>query len=117
MSDLVLGPLVRYVDTTRACVWVETAASAEVTVVAGEHRFTARTFAVHGHHYALLEIDGLGEGTHTPYSVEVDGTNVWPPADTSYPVAAMPRGVNSNPWMKSLYGCPETLATMRPSRA
>ena len=85
MSDLVLGPLVRYVDTTRACVWVETGASAEVTVMAGEHRFTARTFAVHGHHYALLEIDGLGEGTHTPYTVEVDGRTVWPPADTSYP--------------------------------
>ena len=85
MSDLVLGPLVRYVDTTRACVWVETGASAEVTVVAGERRFSARTFAVHGHHYALLEIDGLGKGTHTPYAVEVDGTTAWPPADTSYP--------------------------------
>ena len=85
MSDLVLGPLVRYVDTTRACVWVETGASAEVTVVAGEQRFSARTFAAHGHHYALLEIDGLGQGTHTPYAVEVDGTPAWPPADTTYP--------------------------------
>ena len=85
MSVLVLGPLLRYVDATSATVWVETSAVATVRVVAGECHASARTFAVHGHHYALVELERLAPGSRTPYRVEVDGREVWPPADSECP--------------------------------
>ncbi|MGY4773086.1 DUF7800 domain-containing protein [Kribbella sp. CWNU-51] len=78
--ELRLGPLLRYVDETRATVWVETDGPAEVEILG--HR--ARTWSVHGHHYALVRIEGLTPGSSTPYEVTLDGTTVWPPADNSY---------------------------------
>jgi hypothetical protein len=90
MSSLVLGPLLRHVDETSACVWVEVAEAAEVAVVAGEHRSAARTFAVHDHHYALVCLDGLTAGTRTPYVVEVDGSRVWPPPDDAGDAGGLP---------------------------
>jgi PhoD-like phosphatase len=72
--ELRLGPLLRYVDDTRATVWVETDRACEVEVLG--HR--AGTFSVHGHHYALVRIEGLEPGTETEYEVTLDGTPVWP---------------------------------------
>ena len=43
-----------------ATIWVEVADAATVTVTAGDHVATARTFAAHGHHFALVELDGAG---------------------------------------------------------
>jgi PhoD-like phosphatase len=77
-SPLALGPLIRYVDETSASIWVKTQGAAEVTVRAGGASWRARTFCAHGHHYALVVADGLEPGSLTPYSVEVDGTMVWP---------------------------------------
>lgn len=85
MSGLRLGPLLRYVDETSAAVWVETEAPATVTLTRGETSATARTFVVHGHHYALVELDGLAPGTTEPYTVEVDGTTVWPESGSRFP--------------------------------
>ncbi|MDP9318735.1 MAG: alkaline phosphatase family protein, partial [Actinomycetota bacterium] len=86
MDDrLVLGPLLRYVDETSAAVWVETSASAKVCVRAAADEWTAATFAVHGHHYALVEVDGLEPGSIQIYTVEIDGTRVWPPEDSTLP--------------------------------
>ncbi len=85
MSSLVLGPLLRHVDEASACIWVEVDGAAEVRVTAGEQTATARTFRVHDHHYALVCLDGLGTGTRTPYTVDVDGERVWPPEDTRLP--------------------------------
>ena len=85
MTDLVLGPLLRYVDETSASVWVETSAPARVRVVAGEHAAEATTFAVHGHHYALVCLAGLPAATRTPYRLEIDGTTVWPEPDSPLP--------------------------------
>ena len=84
-EPLLLGPLLRYVDATSATVWVETRARAEVTVRAGDRSWATGTFAVHGHHYALVEVDGLEPGSTTPYTVEVDGQQVWPEPDSAYP--------------------------------
>ncbi|WP_328524142.1 DUF7800 domain-containing protein [Kribbella sp. NBC_00359] len=78
--ELRLGPLLRYVDETRATVWVETDGPAEVEVLG--HR--ARTWSVHGHHYALVRIEGLAPDSITPYEVTLDGSTAWPPADNSY---------------------------------
>jgi hypothetical protein len=83
-GPLRLGPLLRYVDATTATVWVETTDPAEVVVEAGAVSAGARTFAVHGHHYALVEVTGLPEGTPTPYRVLVDGEQVWPSADPAF---------------------------------
>jgi hypothetical protein len=81
VSVLRLGPLLRYVDDTSATVWVETVRAAEVTVRAGERTARARTFAAHGHHYALVEVTDLPAGQATPYAVHVDGEQVWPSDD------------------------------------
>ena len=77
MATLVLGPLLRYVGTTQATVWVETDAPCEVAVLyARKH-----TFCVEGHHYALVLVDGLVPGTTTQYEVRLDGDFVWPQDD------------------------------------
>jgi hypothetical protein len=83
-GPLRLGPLLRYVDATSATIWLESAEAAEVVVEAGDVTARARTFAVHGHHYALVEVAGLPEGTPTPYRVVVDGEQVWPSGDPAF---------------------------------
>jgi hypothetical protein len=82
---LVLGPLVRYVDATCASVWVETRDAGSVVVRALDRSWEAKTFRVHGHHYALVEVDDLEPGTVARYTVEVDGQAAWPPPETVYP--------------------------------
>ncbi|AXJ11233.1 alkaline phosphatase D family protein [Arthrobacter sp. PM3] len=88
-SPLVLGPMMRYVDETSASVWVETRSPARVTVHAGGRDWAARTFAVHGHHYALVELDGLEPGTVTPYTLDVDGSRAWPDPSSGFPPPAI----------------------------
>jgi hypothetical protein len=85
-SPLVLGPMLRYTDETCAAVWVETAAAAEVTVRVDDREWPARTFAVHDHHYALVELADLAPGSVLPYEVRVNGEKVWPEADSTLPV-------------------------------
>jgi hypothetical protein len=77
--------MVRYTDETRASVWVETAVDAEVSVLAEDREWRTRTFAVHGHHYALVELDGLTPGSALPYRVQVNGEAAWPEADSQLP--------------------------------
>ncbi|ALV41334.1 glycoside hydrolase [Pseudarthrobacter sulfonivorans] len=84
-TSLVLGPMMRYVDETSASIWVETRSDSRVTVRAGGRDWAARTFAVHGHHYALVEADGLEPGTVLPYTLEIDGEHVWPDSATGFP--------------------------------
>ncbi|MGZ4449559.1 MAG: alkaline phosphatase D family protein [Nocardioides sp.] len=85
MSPLLLGPLLRHVDDTSASIWVETRDPATVTVTAGDHTASARTFAAHGHHFALVEVTGLAPGSRTAYAVEVDGERVWPSTEADGP--------------------------------
>jgi hypothetical protein len=87
-TPLILGPLLRYAGETSATVWVETRDAATVTVAAFGRSWSARTFGVHGHHYALVVVDGLETGTTAAYTVDVDGARVWPPEDPDY--AAFP---------------------------
>ena len=56
---LVLGPMLRYVGETEATVWVEADQECEVEVLGRR----ARTFAVAGHHYGLVVLDGLAPGS------------------------------------------------------
>jgi hypothetical protein len=77
MAHLVLGPILRYTGSTQATVWVETDGPCEVAVLDARQR----TFAVEGHHYALVVLDDLEQGAVRPYEVALDGTRVWPPDD------------------------------------
>ncbi|HXH81190.1 alkaline phosphatase D family protein [Nocardioides sp.] len=88
MNGLRLGPLLRYVDDTSASVWVETEATATVRVARGAVTATARTFAVHDHHYALVELHGLEPGSRADYTVSIDGEQVWPEDDAATSVIA-----------------------------
>ncbi len=84
-SPIVLGPMLRYTDETSAAVWVETAADATVTVRADGREWAARTWAVHDHHFALVEVDGLEPGSRREYEVLVDGARAWPEASDDPP--------------------------------
>jgi len=74
MPGLVLGPLLRYTGSTQATVWVETDAPCEVAVLDARQR----TFCVEGHHYALVVLSDLDEGSVRPYEVHLDGRRAWP---------------------------------------
>jgi hypothetical protein len=88
-AALLVGPLLRYVDATSATVWVETSAPATVTVTAGAASASAPTWGVHGHHYALVVLEGLAPATTTEYRLEVDGVVAWPPPAGSELAAAL----------------------------
>src|SRR5690242_6608588 len=77
LPELVLGPLLRYAGTESATFWVETSAACEVEVLG--HR--ARTFAVEGHHYALVLVEDLEPASVIAYDVRLDGRLVWPVED------------------------------------
>lgn len=87
MTTLVLGPVLRHVDTESATVWVETERRGTVQVSAAEHQAQSPTFCVAGHHYALVCIDGLRPGTTYPYQVLFDGEVVWPEARSRLPAS------------------------------
>ena len=61
MPDLVLGPILRYVDETSATIWVETDEPCEVEALGR----SARTFRIEGHHYALVCLEDLEPGAPT----------------------------------------------------
>ncbi|WP_344591769.1 alkaline phosphatase D family protein [Actinomadura vinacea] len=72
-----------------ATIWVETDRPCEVHVSTGAHgvEAAARTFTAHGHHYALVDVDGLEPGARIPYTVALDGETVWPEAGSPFPAS------------------------------
>jgi hypothetical protein len=89
MTALALGPHLRHVSAHTATIWVETGHPCEVRVVNAEHGLDAgaRTFTAHGHHYAVVDIDGLEPGARIPYEVVVDGETVWPEPESDFPAS------------------------------
>jgi hypothetical protein len=81
VTDLVLGPLLRYVSETEATVWVETSGPCEVEVLGRRER----TFGAAGHHYALVRIEGLDPGGSYEYEVALDGERRWPEPASELP--------------------------------
>ncbi len=79
--ELLVGPLLRYVGTETATIWVETSKPCEVGVLGRR----TRTFHVEGHHFALVLVEGLEPGTATPYTLVLDEVVVWPRADDERP--------------------------------
>jgi len=76
-AGLVLGPLLRYAGTESATFWVETSEPCKVEVLG--HR--SKTFAVEGHHFALVMVDDLEPASVVAYDVRLNGQLVWPPDD------------------------------------
>ncbi|HSP59672.1 MAG TPA: alkaline phosphatase D family protein [Ornithinimicrobium sp.] len=93
-EPLVLGPLLRHVDDRSAAVWVETDRAVRITVRLAEHPdgrtdWSRSTFAVHGHHYALVEVQELLPGWRTAYQVLVDDEVCWPSPDSRFPSSTL----------------------------
>lgn len=76
--EILVGPLLRYVDATEATVWVEVSAPCRVTIRAGREEITEPSWGVFGHHFAVLHLRELREGTETPYEIQLDGHTAWP---------------------------------------
>ncbi|MEO6510118.1 MAG: alkaline phosphatase D family protein [Nocardioides sp.] len=107
-GPLQLGPLLRFVDDTSATIWVEAQSAATVTVEAGDVTASARTFAAHGHHYALVEVTGLLPGTATPYVVRIDDEVVWPspePGFAEFPPSVIPTLAPDKPLRVAFGSC------------
>ncbi|MFU0438136.1 alkaline phosphatase D family protein [Streptomyces sp. CAI-155] len=89
MAGLRLGPLLRYVDHesgSTATVWAEASRPCTVEVRCADGASGASpTFAVAGHHYALVVVEGLTPGTTTAYEVRIGNRRVWPPEDSRLP--------------------------------
>jgi hypothetical protein len=83
MPELLLGPMLRYVSTHEATVWVQASDACEVEILG--HR--ARTFCAGSHHYALVAISGLEPGSSVPYEVRLDGERRWPEAASEFPAS------------------------------
>lgn len=98
MSSLLLGPVLRYVGTDVATVWVETDGPATVEILGCRER----TWSVEGHHYALVEVTGLSPGS-TAYDVRVDGEMVWPLPDSAFPPSRI-RTTRSGEPLQIIYG-------------
>ncbi len=85
MPELVLGPMLRYVDETAATVWVETDAPCEVEVLGRREP----TFRIEGHHYGLVCISDLEPGGAYEYDVKLDDERVWPPPESGFPPSVL----------------------------
>ncbi|HKF00033.1 MAG TPA: alkaline phosphatase D family protein [Actinomycetes bacterium] len=91
MSNLVLGPLLRYVGRTCATVWLEAdrpgVARVELVEEGSGAVVAARspTFHVLGHHYALVVVEGLEPGRTYRYGVDLGAGRVWPPPGSGFP--------------------------------
>src|ERR671910_3002088 len=85
MGELVLVPVIRFVAPHEATVWVETDSPCEVEVLGSAER----TFALDGHHYALVRVRGLEPGSAHPYEVRLDGEPRWPPPGSQLPPSAI----------------------------
>lgn len=81
VAELLIGPMLRYVSTSAATVWVETDMPCTVEICAVRQR----TFSVSGHHYALVVIEGLQSGSVIEYQVLIDGERRWPLAGSRFP--------------------------------
>ena len=100
---LVLGPILRSVEEDRATVWVEADAACEVTVRADGLEGSSETFAIEGHHYALVDLQGLEPGASHVYEVLLDGEGVWPERESELPPSTI-RPISSDGEVSIAFG-------------
>ncbi|HEX8026118.1 MAG TPA: alkaline phosphatase D family protein, partial [Candidatus Limnocylindrales bacterium] len=114
MARLLLGPLLRHVGEHDATVWVETDLPCEVELRVGANRATSRTFAVAGHHYALVVIDGLAPGVSVPYEVLLDGVPAWPEPTSPFPPSRI-RTIDPERPIRVIFGSCREPPAVRPT--
>jgi hypothetical protein len=85
VPELVLGPLLRYVGSLDATVWVEAGAPCEVEVLVDDSTHRSHTFRVGEHHYALVYVTSLEPGSSYEYEIRLDGDKVWPEPGSAFP--------------------------------
>jgi hypothetical protein len=85
VPNLVLGPILRYVDERVATVWVQTDAACEVEILGARER----TWCIDGLHFALVAVERLTAGADHPYEVRLDGALAWPEAGTDFPASTI----------------------------
>jgi hypothetical protein len=81
VPELIIGPMLRFVDETSATIFVETS-EACLVAICGHDTYT---FEVASHHYALVIIEGLKPGSTTEYQVKLDGVQCWPLGGDGFP--------------------------------
>ena len=81
MTELRLGPMLRYVDGSSATIWMETDEPGTVEIIGS----STSTFSVKGRHYALVIIEGLEPGSNHEYEVALNGVRVWPDGSAAHP--------------------------------
>ena len=100
MPELILGPMLRYLDESQATIWVETDAPCEVEVLGRKEP----TFCVEGHHYALVPITGLEPGETYPYEVRARRRAcAGPSADSEFPPSTI-RPIDPEERLKIVFG-------------
>ena len=108
--SLLLGPVLRHVDTTSAVIWVQTTRAGTVSVhTAGDGgpsgSAVAGTFEISGHHFALVTVSGLAPDSAVGYRVELDGEPVWPPAAHPFPPSLIrTRGLDAGQKLEVVFG-------------
>ncbi|HYK96547.1 MAG TPA: alkaline phosphatase D family protein [Candidatus Dormibacteraeota bacterium] len=103
MVALLLGPVLRHVGEHDATIWVETVAPCEVEVRAGDVAGRSPTFAVGGHHYAVVVLTGLPAASSTPYEVRIDDAQVWPMEQSPFPASRI-RTLDTSRPIRLLFG-------------
>src|SRR3978361_1814023 len=81
MAEILLGPMLRYVSSHAATIWLETDRACTVEILGRQ----AETFCVAGHPYALVIVEDLAPGTSTEYRVTIDGRVRWPESNSTLP--------------------------------
>jgi hypothetical protein len=101
MTNLVIGPMLRYVSDTAATIWVETDGRCVVEVLG--HR--APSFQVNGRHYAIVAISGLAPDSCVEYEVALDGARVWPAEGGDWPPSLLRTLPRSGPLELAFGSC------------
>lgn len=110
MAELLVGPMLRFVDKTSATIFVETDAPCLVRI----NHASAATFSVFGHHYALVIVEHLTPGSTTEYSVDLDGIERWPPPHYQFPASVIRTLGNGNHPLRLLFGSCRAAAPHEP---
>jgi hypothetical protein len=109
VPELILGPILRYLDESQATIWVETDGPCEVDVLGR----TERTFCVNDHHYALVPVVGLEPGGTYPYEVRLDGDVRWPEPESELPPSAI-RTIDPAGTLRIVFGSCRVAVPHRP---